>query len=100
MTRHRHILGRPTQNPVRRTPFMKALRRAGVYSISDVRFRYLTQNPLRTLQSYKAEMEIFLEYGNPEAHYTERIKHYFALHNARKGLKHLKISATNHFEQG
>ncbi|KAL0735759.1 hypothetical protein Bca4012_011969 [Brassica carinata] len=98
-----------------------ALRRAEEYSISDVRrclraqpdqitarecreicknarLRYLTQNPLRTLQSYKTELQIYLDYGNPETHYIEGIKHYFGFYNARRGLKHLKISATNNFE--
>lgn len=121
MTRHRCILGHPAQNPVRRTPFMMALRRAEEYSISDVRrflraqpdqittrecreicknarLRYLTKNPLLTLQSYKTELQIYLDYGNPEAHYIEGIKHYFRFYNARRGLKHLKISATNNFE--
>lgn len=102
---------------------MRAFRRAGEFSLSDVRrciyaqpgdipikecrvicrnarLRYLTRNPLRTLQSYKAEMEICLDYGNPEAHYVEGIKHYFGLRDARKGLRHLQIAATNNYDQG
>lgn len=117
------ISGRKTEKPVRRTHYMVQLRNAGEYFLADVRgclyaypgevtekeyrsickhahLRELSTNLLCTLHSYKGEMEIWLKYGNREAHYIEGIKHFFALHNPRKGLRPLKIYAINHYEKG
>ncbi|WZY88014.1 hypothetical protein YC2023_044749 [Brassica napus] len=105
MSKHMIISGRKTEKPVRRTHYMVQLRNAGEYFLADVRgclyaypgevtekeyrsickhahLRELSTNLLCTLHSYKG------------------IKHFFALHNPRKGLRPLKIYAINHYEKG
>lgn len=123
MTTHNTIPVSRIPKSTRLTPYIMSLKRAKEYSISDVRrclnaqpgqitptecrrickharLRELTKNPLRTLQSYKKEMQICLRYGNREAHYVEGMKQYFALRHTRIGMRHFKISARKHFDQG
>ena len=123
MTTHNTIPVSRIPKSTRLTPYIMSLKRAKEYSISDVRrclnaqpgqitptecrrickharLRELTKNPLRTLQSYKKEMQICLRHGNREAHYVEGMKQYFALRHTRIGMRHFKISARKHFDQG
>ncbi|KAF8118631.1 hypothetical protein N665_0003s0006 [Sinapis alba] len=57
------------------------------YIYKQARLRELAKNPLRTLRRYKDEMYVCLIYGNKETHYIEE-------------MKHLKISAKNHYTKG
>lgn len=123
MSRHMTIPNRKPKKLKRLTPLMSKLSHAREYPIADVRrclrahpdeitdkecrnifkhtlLRGLAKNPLQTLRGYKDEMKFCLKYGNREAHYIEGIKHFFALHDRPKGMRHLKISATKHYKKG
>ncbi|KAF8083393.1 hypothetical protein N665_0776s0018 [Sinapis alba] len=72
-------------------------KRSSRYIYKHARLKKLAKSPLCTLRRYKKEMYICLKNGNKEAHYIEGIKQFFALHDRRKGMRHLKLSAKDHY---
>ncbi|KAF8098212.1 hypothetical protein N665_0271s0029 [Sinapis alba] len=70
------------------------------YIYKHARLRKLIKSHIRTLRRYKEEMYVCLKNGNKEAHYIEGIKQFFALHDRRKGMRHLKLSAKDHYAKG
>ncbi|CAF1706397.1 hypothetical protein Bca4012_005122 [Brassica carinata] len=123
MTSQLRASARLANKPKHNSVYLKKLKNASEFSISDViacvyapdvffaqktyntifkksRIRHLTRSPLLTLRCYTQEMEACLKAGNAEAHFIEEVKQYFALDQPKKGLKHLKFSAKNNHDLG
>ncbi|CAH8384206.1 unnamed protein product [Eruca vesicaria subsp. sativa] len=93
----------PSVMPIRRSTTAKKLKRAGEFTIADVRMclsatsnwekkekkyvfknarlRELTKNPYGTIRRYQEIMKNCLKHNNGDAHYVEGIKQYFDFNN-------------------